>query len=434
MKRLIFIVLIGLFFKSATISGQLNVQQKNSIIDTLCKKVEQYYIYPEVADSIVSYLKKQQKNDAYINICDAGLFASEITKDLRKAGKDQHLRLEYSESVLAEQGDDAYVMSEEEQREIEQYVVHENYGIAKIEVLKGNIGFIDFNWICGADYAGEKYASMMDYLSHTDALIIDLRKCRGAMGRDAINYLASYFFDESIHLNDLIWRKNNFTEQKWTYAYVPGKRYIEKPVYVLTSARTFSGGEGFCYHLQALKRITVIGEQTRGGANPGGSVRISDHFSSFIPFGRTYNPITKTSWEGIGVVPDSLVKANRALFEAHKIALQYCINKTNDTGWKTSLQGFLRQLENNPPRFKKALFELKGYKNAKKVFVTGSFNNWAAKTNPMVRKGNSWVTEVECESGPLQYRFIVDEIPILDPENKATIKEGEYTNSIRMIE
>jgi hypothetical protein len=433
MKLSIIIITTFALLKPVSSSAQLNVEQQKAIIDSLCVKLERYYIYPDVATKVVQFIHEQQANQVYAPITDENTFAGQVTADLRLAGNDQHLRLEYSENILPDQNDEPYVMTEDDKKEMEQFFLHQNYGIRKVEVLKGNIGLIDFSCICGADIAGEKYAAIMNYLSHTDALIIDLRSCRGAMGMDGISFLSSYFFDGSVHLNDLIWRKDNALEQKWTYACVPGKRYLDKPVYILTSARTFSGGEGFSYHLQALKRATIIGEQTRGGANPGASIKVSDHFSSFIPLGRTYNPITKSSWEGIGVTPDSLIKANRALYAAHQLALNHCIGQSEDSEWKANLENILTELNENPPAFKTVPFELKGYENAKEVFVTGTFNNWARKTIPLTRKGNIWSADVECEPGRIQYQFIVDEIPMLDPDNKLTVKEGEYTNSVKTL-
>ena len=133
----------------------------------------------------------------------------------------------------------------------------------------GNIGYIDFKFLCGTEYAGDFYAAMMNYINHTDALIIDFRKCGGAMSDNVISFLCSYFFADKTHLNDLYWRERNFTQQTWTQVVVPGKKYLNKPIYVLTSGGTFSGAEEMAYDLKNLKRATIIGEVTGGGANPG---------------------------------------------------------------------------------------------------------------------------------------------------------------------
>ena len=94
--------------------------------------------------------------------------------------------------------------------------------------------------------------------------------------------------------------------------------YIGKPVYVLTSAHTFSGGEEFCYDMQSLKRATLVGETTGGGANPGTIRPLGAGLSMFLPTGKARSPITGASWEGAGVRPDIAVPAGLAL----KVALE----------------------------------------------------------------------------------------------------------------
>src|SRR5690606_22560079 len=210
---------------------------------------------------------------------------------------------------------------------------------SKVEILKGNIGYINFNYLCSPEFAGHTYTSMMNYISHTEALIIDLRNCRGSQSPDAIPFLLSYFFNEPVHLNDLVWRKGNETRQSWTYAHVPGKKFTTPPIYVLTSASTFSGAEEMAYDLQQLKRAVIMGEITGGGANPGGDMYLSKHFSIFMPVGQAINPISKTNWEGVGVKPDSLIDARLVLHRAKLAATKYVQANTTDEGWK----GFLQQ-------------------------------------------------------------------------------------------
>lgn len=95
---------------------------------------------------------------------------------------------------------------------------------------------------------------------------------------------------------------------------MPGRRFGGgKPVAVLTSARTFSGAEEFAYDLQALKRATVVGETTGGGAHPVRGRRVDAHFVVMLPWRRAVNPVTKTNWEGVGVTPDVKTSADAAL-------------------------------------------------------------------------------------------------------------------------
>jgi hypothetical protein len=78
----------------------------------------------------------------------------------------------------------------------------------------------------------------------------------------------------------------------------------------------------FAYNLKNLKRATIIGETTGGGAHPVSGHRIDDHFGIGVPFARAINPITKTNWEGTGVEPDVKVPASEALEVAKKMAAE----------------------------------------------------------------------------------------------------------------
>jgi C-terminal processing protease CtpA/Prc len=158
----------------------------------------------------------------------------------------------------------------------------------------------------------------MSKVADTDALIIDLRDNGG--GQPAmVAYISSYLFDQRTHLNDIWDRRTDRTQEFWTRN-VPGKKYGgTKPVFVLTARRTFSGAEEFSYNLKSLKRATIIGETTGGGAHPVSPHRINSHFTIGVPFARAINPITKTNWEGAGVAPDIKVPASDALETARRM-------------------------------------------------------------------------------------------------------------------
>ena len=134
--------------------------------------------------------------------------------------------------------------------------------------------------------------------------------------------ICSYLFDERIHLDDIEDHQENTTEQLWTIPYLPGKKFTGKPVLVLVSGRTFSASEELAYDLKSLKRATLVGETTGGGAHTVAPHRIDEHFFIRVPFGRFVNPITKTDWEGAGVEPDVKVTAQEALDLARKLAAE----------------------------------------------------------------------------------------------------------------
>lgn len=433
MIKKLFPLIFGLITFNA--EAQLTAIQKKDAIDSALKIINTRYIFPETARQMDTYIRHLQKEKAYDTFTDGNLFAQKLTADLRTICKDKHVNVDYSaEQIPYEPERDLMSIPENEKEGYGNMLKHRNYGIRKLDILKGNIGYLDVEFFCDPLYAGDTYAAAMNYISHTDALIIDLRNCVGSFSPDAVPFICSYFFESPVHLNDIYWRKDDKYVQAWTYSYVPGKKYLNKPIYVLTSVATFSGAEELAYDLKNLKRATIIGQPTGGGANPGGVLRITDHFRMFIPIGRAVNPVTKTNWEGIGVQPDTLINTRLALYKAQTLAMQNSIATTKETEWKNILQEWLKELENNKPVFKPVLFELKGFESAKEVYVTGSFNNWSPQETRLERKNNSWIGTVQAEPGKISYKFIVDGKYITDPGNKQTEKEGDYINSIKIIE
>lgn len=210
-------------------------------------------------------------------------------------------------------------------REIEAHYVYPEVGermIAAIreQATKGHYDAITF----APDDAQVRQAvgGYMSQVADADALVLDLRQ-NGGGDPDTVALVASYLFDDKpVHIHDLFRRDTGETEQFWTLAKVAGKRFgAKKPIYVLTSNRTFSAGEALTYDLQSLHRAVIVGETTGGGAHPTYPYPLGDGFAIAVPSGRVINPVTKTDWEGTGVIPDVKVPAPDALTEAHRLAL-----------------------------------------------------------------------------------------------------------------
>jgi hypothetical protein len=70
------------------------------------------------------------------------------------------------------------------------------------------------------------------------------------------------------------------------------------------------------------------------------------------------------------------------------------------------------------------LFKLKGYGNARKVILTGSFNNWDENDLKMKKTPVGWEFPLYLKEGTYGYKFIVDREWITDPENKDTRPDG----------
>ena len=125
-------------------------------------------------------------------------------------------------------------------------------------------------------------------------------------------------------------------------------------LYILTSQRTFSGAEEFTYNMKNLKRATIIGVTTGGGAHPVDQMPVNDQIVITVPIGRAINPITKTNWEGVGVLQDISIPAPDALKEAHILALKKMLQGTSDPDQRSQLQEMLKKLEaERPLRIKK---------------------------------------------------------------------------------
>jgi C-terminal processing protease CtpA/Prc len=201
----------------------------------------------------------------------------------------------------------------------------DNFGIHRVERLDGNVGYLDVRRVPVPANAGPAIAAAMELVAGTYALIIDLRR-NGGGSPEGVVFWCSYLLKEKpTHLNDIFHADTGETKQFWALPYVPGTRYVDRPVYVLTSSNTFSGGEDFCYTLQALGRAELIGETTGGGAHPTRPFPISRAVHIGIPFARSINPVTGTNWQGTGVVPDVAVPEAEAYDVAYGKALRHVL-------------------------------------------------------------------------------------------------------------
>jgi retinol-binding protein 3 len=232
---------------------------------------------------------------------------------------DRHLGVSFSPAALP--APTAGGPSPEARARVRRQLEQNNCAFERVERLQGNVGYLKFNAFMDPEVCGATASAAMNFLANVDALVVDLRE-NGGGDPAMVAYVSSYLFAERTHLNDLWERTTDRTTEYWTRTDVPGKRLAEKPVYVLTSRRTFSGAEEFSYNLKNLKRATIVGETTGGGAHPVSGQRIDDHFTIGVPFARAINPVSKTNWEGTGVEPDVKVPAADALSTALKLAAE----------------------------------------------------------------------------------------------------------------
>ena len=322
----------------------IDATMRTQVIDGVLKRLNDSYVFPETARKMEQSIRERQSNKEYDQITSSKEFATKLTNDLQAVSHDRHLRVRYSYDPVPDRGPRREPTAEEREQE-KRELTWMNHGFTKVERLPGNIGYIDFRGFMDPDLAADTVAAAMNFVNGTDALIIDMRY-NGGGNPAMVAFVCSYLFGpEPVHLNDLYWREGNRTDEFWTRKEVPGKRYLNKDVYVLTSKRTFSGAEEFTYNLKNLKRATIIGETTGGGAHPGGGFRITEHFGMFVPTGRAISPITKTNWEGTGVTPDVDVPADQALAVARLMALKKSLTTLQNPDFKAGVQDEIQKLE-----------------------------------------------------------------------------------------
>jgi hypothetical protein len=320
----------------------LDAATRNQVIDGAIDHMRRAYIFADVAEKMAASIREQAGKNAYDNIASPREFAEILTRHLQDVSHDKHLRILYDPSGLPQRqgpptaADRARQMADERRR---------NFGFQRVERLDGNVGYIELLGFSGSEEVAEAAVPAMNFVANTDALIFDLRR-NGGGSPVTIGLVSSYLFDTVVHLNDFYIREFDRTEQFFTKPDVQGRKYgATKPVFVLTSGRTFSAAEEFTYNLKNLKRATIVGETTGGGAHPGGVRRITDNFGIWLPNGRAINPITKTNWEGVGIEPDIKVEAAQALKAAHLAALRKIRESATDDRHRQQLDTAIAALE-----------------------------------------------------------------------------------------
>ena len=311
-------------------------------IDSVLRLLKDKYAYPDIALKMDAAIREKQQRGEYDSISDGNRLAEKITADLRSVFDDKHLKLSFSAQPIPAQSSRAGIPSPEEIAAARARQRRENFGLQKAEVLKGNIGLIRLNYFAPLDWSADAYSAAMNLVADTDALIIDVRENHGSMDINTIPFFCSYLFDKPVQIGDIFVRETNENRQLWTYAKIAGRKYLDKPVYVLTGNQTASGAEAFAGHLKRLKRAVLVGEVTEGATMPGGSFRVNENFSIWISTGRSTNGSAKN--ENKGVVPDVSTEGKKALKEAYLLALKQLSESSKDETWKNELKTIAAQM------------------------------------------------------------------------------------------
>lgn len=332
------ILLSALFLASAVRAGPGPAVARTAIIESIVNELNTAYIDAGKAHALDTLLRRAEFDKAMSD----DVFAKTVTRMMQDLTKDPHLRLLHSANPMPEQRGGKPSLADIAQRQAR--LRRENFGIDRVERLPGNIGYLKTSFFAPAGDAAPAIGAAMTLLANTDALIIDLRENDGG-STDGVPLLASYLFDERVHIADLYRREGNVTEQQWTSPAVPGIRFgSEKDVYLLTSKSTFSAAEGLAFALKNKKRVTIVGETTRGGAHPSRIKTINAHFRLMVPTSTARDPVTLQDWEGVGVAPDLPVPAVDALTRTQLLILEKIQASTQDAKTQAELQERIDEL------------------------------------------------------------------------------------------
>ncbi len=287
----------------------INATERRAAIEGVNQVLRQQYVFPDTAEQVAQQLLDKLDAGELDHLTSHQLFADQVGELLRQYSGDGHLNL----ALIAQTGGVSHRLQETEERK------NNNFAFEQAVVLPGNIGYLKLHKFWQAEQAHRIGHAALVFLSHTDAIIIDLRESGGG-SPELVSYLISHFVQPDTLLWDLYDRASR-TGQIFSEL-VPDSALLKtKSLFILQSSQLVSAGEFFSYTLQQLQRATIVGETSAGLAHYTGATKVNDWLFVRIPMYRPVNPVTGKNFEGTGVSPDIKVNAEQAL----DIAIQQAI-------------------------------------------------------------------------------------------------------------
>jgi hypothetical protein len=320
----------------------VDARTRKEVAEALVAALAGGYAHAEVGQRMAAVVRKKLRTGAYDKINSAEEFAHVLTADVRAIVDDKHLRVMFAghgEALMGPSGSSPMVMMA--------MMRAMNGAVARVQILEGNIGYMEVNGEAPLDAAKDPIAAAFAFLRNTNALIIDARGNAGGDPQTVAFYMSYLSAGAPYVVNRIHWREGNRIEETLSTDVGPLTYGAKKPVFYLTSSRTFSGGEEFAYDLQAFKRGVIVGETTGGGANPSDLRQLGHGFSMRLPGGYAVNPVTDSNWEGVGVSPDVNVPAAQALIEAQRLAVDRLLTNTEDPRQRAALAALAVELKDS---------------------------------------------------------------------------------------
>ena len=321
------VVLVMLLLGAARASAQsLDASAIPTAVRAVADVFEREYFDAALGKTVAEEIGRRLAAGRYAGSGAPAVLAKQLTADFFELTRDKHV------AVAVALPRPAGMASGGERRN-----VPTTAGFRRTEIIAGNIGVLDLAFFMRPVEHRDALAAAMQVLSPAAALIVDMR-ANGGGSPDTVALLIGYLIEGTGQPLFEIVRRDGSMEIYRTPEEAPATRDARRPIYVLTSARTFSGGEGLAFLLQELKRAVVIGEVTAGAANPGRSYPAGEGFEITVPNGRVVTAVRKSNWEGGGVTPDVGVPAAEAFLVAHLRALDDLIAATTDPSRRDALR------------------------------------------------------------------------------------------------
>lgn len=295
MHKIILLLIFIIFSQSDSFAQEekkISKEKKEQIYNKINFLIDEYYVFPRKADTIIKDLSKVFNSKQYTSINDYQIFVNQLNNDIRLISEDYHFALNFTSSNN--------VTKKERKSSWSNYQKFHNYGFLKLEILEGNIAYLKLDFFAKPNRKILK--TVFNFIKNTNGIIIDLRDNNGGM-RKMVGLMTSYFIDGSEKIAT-IETKNKQIKTIKTSRFIKKGRMTEIPLTILVSKESFSSAEFFAYTLQKLERAKIIGEPTGGGAHSIKRFQVIDSLMLAVPNENVISSITNTNWEKTGITPD----------------------------------------------------------------------------------------------------------------------------------
>ena len=207
---------------AASEPNPLQDRHRAELVSDLAEALNETYVFPDVAEEMIGLIRGKLEAGDYDDFDTLPGMAGQLTADLQSISHDLHLSVRAAEPPPRSEGGEALSPAEAAARRLEAAKAR-NLGFRKLELLPGNIGYLDLRGFEPAELGGDTAVAAMNFLANSSAIIFDLRQ-NGGGDPSMIQLISSYLFEERQHLNSFYVRRTDSMEQFWTQASVPGPK------------------------------------------------------------------------------------------------------------------------------------------------------------------------------------------------------------------